>query len=536
MLPFDESVAALRLFAHVPGYLRHPVEPDQARAMLQGWRERRSSDFVRLVRECIYPQPRHPYRRLLALAGCEPGDLERLVEREGLEGALQLLFQQGAYLTVDEFKGRRPAVRGSASIEVSPGLLRPPGLAGAAGNQSSGSRGSRTLAPFGIAHMRNRAAAYCGEFEARGGLSWVKAIWDVPGGAIANVLRFSGFGAPIARWFSLVEASAPGLDVRYRLAELALHWGSLLARIRLPRPYRVPMDEPLPIARWMAEVLQAGGVPHLFGYLSPAVQLCQAAQRAGIDLSGAQLTVTGEPLTLARAEVMRRAGVNAMSRYGTAEAGSLAAGCAAPTWSDEHHVLEYGVAVIGAGPAGPARGLPADALLVSSLRAAAPYTLVNLSLGDRATLVRRDCGCPLEQLGWTRHLHSIRSFEKLTAAGMTFLDVDVVRVLEQVLPARFGGGPMHYQLVEGEGLDGRAAVRLVIDPAVGMLDAEAVGTAFLAVLGTGSGAERVMSEVWRTPGLLQVERRKPYRTASGKILHIHRETNPVASTADTASR
>jgi len=31
--------------------------------------------------------------------------------------------------------------------------------------------------------------------------------------------------------------------------------------------------------------------------------------------------------------------------------------------------------------------------------------------------------------GWDTHIHSIRSPEKLTAGGMSFLDTDVVRVI-----------------------------------------------------------------------------------------------------------
>ncbi len=71
-------------------------------------------------------------------------------------------------------------------------------------------------------------------------------------------------------------------------------------------------------------------------------------------------------------------------------------------------------------------------------------------MGDQAVVSERACGCPYQQLGWTTHLHGIRSFEKLTAAGMTFLDTDVIRVLEEVLPGRFGGIPSDYQLVEEE--------------------------------------------------------------------------------------
>jgi len=92
--------------------------------------------------------------------------------------------------------------------------------------------------------------------------------------------------------------------------------------------------------------------------------------------------------------------------------------------------------------------LPSKALLVTSIYLPmAKLILLNVSLGDQAEIERRNCGCPVEKLGWSTHLHSIRSFEKLTAGGMTFVDADLIRTLEEILPARFGGGPTDYQLV-----------------------------------------------------------------------------------------
>ena len=75
---------------------------------------------------------------------------------------------------------------------------------------------------------------------------------------------------------------------------------------------------------------------------------------------------------------------------------------------------------------------------------------LNLSLGDQGWLDEQDCGCPYRGIGWTTRFRAIESFEKLKAAGMTFLDTDVIRILEADLPARFGGGPTDYQLVEEE--------------------------------------------------------------------------------------
>jgi hypothetical protein len=101
-------------------------------------------------------------------------------------------------------------------------------------------------------------------------------------------------------------------------------------------------------------------------------------------------------------------------------------------------------------------------------------------------------------------------------------------VLEEVLPARFGGGPTDYQLVEEEAEGGLARVRLLVRPEVGPMDPDAVATAFLAAIAAGGGAERIMGQVWRDGQVLRVERRAPFATASGKILHLYSRPEPFA--------
>ena len=209
--------------------------------------------------------------------------------------------------------------------------------------------------------------------------------------------------------------------------------------------------------------------------------------------------------------------------------GDISEGCLEPAASDDVHLLHDLYALIQAGPDGQRAGLPANALFVSTLRPTAPFILLNVSMGDQAELTRRACGCPLERLGWTTHLHTIRSYEKLTAGGMTFLDTDVVRVLEEVLPARFGGGPLDYQLIEGEGPDGAPRVDLLVHPAVGPLLEQDLVEAFLTAIGPGSGAERLMALNWQQAGLLRVQRRAPLATATGKILHLAQEPRPASA-------
>ncbi len=203
--------------------------------------------------------------------------------------------------------------------------------------------------------------------------------------------------------------------------------------------------------------------------------------------------------------------------YGSVDSGgSIGYGCLAAEAPDEVHVFSDLNAVIEA----DRRPFPAGALLVSSLRPTAPFILLNVSMGDRATMTGRRCGCPLEMLGWRTHLHSIRSYEKLTAGGVTFDDTHVIRVLEEVLPRRFGGGPADYQLVEGDGSNGQPHLRLLVRPSIGPLDAATVSEVFLDALGSDSEVMRAMAEQWRQASVLCVERREPHATASGKILHL----------------
>jgi hypothetical protein len=336
-----------------------------------------------------------------------------------------------------------------------------------------------------------------------------------------TALEFSALGTPPRAWFTTVAATSPGLHPRYRWSVRALRWGSRLAGVPLPAPEFVAPGEALRIARWMAAVLRDGATPHVYTPVSTAVAVALAARDAGVPLAGGRFTVGSEPLTAARLASVRAAGAEVVSGYGTIEAGRVGFGCLIPAVSDDVHLLHDLVAVVQAGAEGPPRGLPPDALLITSLRPTAPLVLLNVSLGDQAVVDARACGCPMAAAGWSTRLHTIRSFEKLTLGGMTFLDTDVVRVLDEVLPARFGGGPTAYQLVEEDDSAGRPVLRLLVDPRVGALDPSAVAKAFLAEIGTGASAGRVMALHWRAAGWPRVERRAPLATPTGKILHLH---------------
>ena len=531
---FAEARAGLRFSAGVPRLLRHRTRVDAAPSVVRRRREARAAAFLTMVRRGVYENPRSPYRALLRHAACEYGDLEALVRRDGVEGALGVLLRQGVYLTVNELKGRSRAVRGGTTVVAGPERLRNPAAALHVPVRTGGSRGGGTAILLDLKFVSECSVNTSLGLAARGGDRWLKAHWLVPGSsALARVLEYASFGSLPVRWFSQIDPRQSGLHPRYRWSARIMRWASRLALRPLPRLRYVPLENPAPIASWMASVVASGETPHLYTYPSCAMRVCETAAAQGIPIRGAQFTLVGEPVTVARLDVIRGVGAQAAPRYAATDVGPLGDGCLAPDAADDVHFYDDLHALIQSEGDERLPELPRGALLVSTLRPTAPFVLLNASLGDRATVSRRACGCPMEGFGWTTHLHAIRSYEKLTVGGMNFADSEVIAILEETLPRRFGGAPTDYQLVEDQTAAGRPRLRLLVHPRVGPVDAARVADVFLAALGHGSGVERVIELQWRDLGLLEVERRVPRTTATGKILHLHAEREAVpAGVAD----
>jgi len=520
---FGDIASGIRMLTRLPPILRRPLTSEEAHAILRDHLKNRERNFLTLARDGIYGNPRSPYRRLLESAGCAYDDLEQLVRKDGLESAVYSLYRQGVYLTVDEHKGRRPVVRGNMTFRIAPADLHNPSLRSDMFGRTSSSRGSSTLVPLEFASVRRQTTELFIDLQARGGLNWLHSIWLMPGGgALVRMIRYTFCGAAPDQWFSLGDLKSSGLHSRYLWSSRVLRWASLMAGFPLPPPKYVGLQNPLPIARWMEKVLSSGRTPHLHSYPSCIVRICQTAFDHGITLRGAQFTMGGEPTTAARLAVVEAVSARASIRYATSEASILGLGCIAPEEPDDVHFLHDRCAVIQPGDESPP-GIPAEALLVTSILPRCRTILLNVSLGDQATVMQRRCGCAMDALGWTTHLHTIRSFEKLTAGGVTFLDTDLIHVLEEILPVRFGGGPTDYQIVDEETDDGSPRVRLLVHPRLGPLSVDDVRRAFLDAIGEGSGVERVMMLVWRDAGLPIIERMEPKVTAGGKILHVHLE-------------
>lgn len=502
-------------------YLRRPLTLQEAHRRLGDCLQRRSERFLDRLRRDVFGQPDSLYQAFFRHAGCQYGDIENVVRSDGVGAALLGLFREGVYLTIDEFKGRISIRRGSFERPPLTTELRSPRASGHLTASSGGSRSSGTAVFFDFGFVRDCAANVLLCLDAYGGSGWRKGDWETPGaGARFRLLKFAAFGSSPEAWFSQIDPRDPSMPSMLRYSTAAFHWASRLAGRTIPYPVYAGLLDPTPVAEWLARVLKEGGVPLLFTFPGSAVRLCLTAAEKGINIAGSHFMLSGEPITSARLATLRRTGAIPIPRYGSVETGAIGYGCLCGNQPDEIHAVTDMHALIHAG-SGNAAGLPEKALLITNLHSMSPFLMINVSMGDQAELEPSRCDCPLARLGWTTTLHQIRSYEKLTGNGVTFLGVELIRILEQVLPTRFGGAPTDYQLIEEEDSDGQPRVSLLVHPSIAQADEGQIAEQFLSELAAQSPASGLMVRLWRDSGTFRIVRRPPMISRAGKILHLH---------------
>ncbi len=517
----------LRMAVHyargVVDFWRAPFEPAAAAEMVRRDMAARQAQFADMLRRWVYGYPASPYLPLLQAAGISVDQAAALVTAHGVEGALGRLYEAGVYVTLDEFKAKRPIQRGRVEFETHANTFDHPAGRGHIETHSGATRSSGTRLVIDMRDMATElpARALCQEACGMNGLPF--AMWRPAPPALAglkNSIECLKLGAPMVHWFSHTRPYATSGKSAY--LTWSTHILSALMGRRVPLPRHVSADHPEVVARWLAEERARGRQVLLDTIASSAVRVCLAARELGLDISGHVVRTGGEPLTPAKVAILRQAGLTPWTFYSITEAGKIGMCCGDPVAADDQHILGYRVAVIQRPKSVAGWETPVEALYVSRLGEHMPRIMLNVETGDYGVLERRACGCALGAAGLDWHLHTIRSYEKLTSAGMHFAGVDLLDLLEVALPTRFGGGPTDYQLVERE-RDGQTQTDLLIAPSVGPLDPEQVIAFALDHLRRRATAGRAMTDIWRDSGVLRVVREAPHLTRAAKIQPLHIE-------------
>jgi hypothetical protein len=514
-----ELRSSARFFRGLGSYLRQPLSPEDAPRLLERQLVLREEAFLRILDRGVFDNRRSVYRRLLRHAGVEQGDLARMVRTDGLESALGRLHRAGVYVTLEEFKARRPIIRPGLEIPAKEEDFDNPLLARHYEARSGGSRSAGRRIVVDLDLLAHEAAYHSMFLSGHGLTGRPFAAWHtVPPGAagIKCVLYEAKLGRAAERWFTQL-ASGPGFS-QYSLFTRCTTGASRVWGRPVPQPEYAPADDPRPVVRWLAEKVASGTPGVVSTNPSSAVRACVAACAEGVDISGSVFLVGGEPYTPAKARLIAEAGGRVVSVYAMAELGLIGIGCPSSRALDEVHLFSDKLAVVqrekpmgGGGSVG--------SFLFTTLLPSCPKLMLNVESGDYGFLETRSCDCPFGEVGLSRHIGGIRSYEKLTSEGTAFLGSDLITLVEETLPARFGGRPTDYQLVEDDE-GGLPKVAIVVSPRVGGLDEEKLVQTVLRSLNSDAGKGQ-MARVWREGQTLSVVRREPYAGPTSKVQPLH---------------
>jgi hypothetical protein len=513
-----------RFLSRLPHFLTRQITPKDGSAYIAVGLANRGARFLHIARRSIYGNPRSPYLPLLRNAGCEAGDLERMVRHAGLEDTLGSLADAGVRITVDEYKGRAPIDRDQMKMEHTEHDFDNPASDKHIEARTGGSRSAGTRTVFDLDFLAaNWVCHIAVMLESIGAYSFPYGIWYpiLPGAGPLVALCYAKAGKSPTRWFSPIKARDINPDLKTQVATKVLVAASRLGGVAMPFPEFVALDDAVIVARWVHQMIRTHGGCVLNTYPGAAVRVCQAATKNGWDLSGLTILSAGEPMTDAKVDEMTRVGARLMPIYSAIDVGCIGFGCHNPVSCDEIHFFSDDFAIIQRQREVPHSKATVDSLLLTSLCPLSPKVLLNVETGDYGVIERRVCGCPWEKLGFDHHMHTIRAFDKLTSAGMTFIGTDLLRVIEEVLPARFGGAPTDYQMVEEEEDGGLTRMSVVVSPQLGQIDEKELKRIILEALSRGTVAHRMMAKMWQSSGTLRIVRERPEATAAGKLLPLH---------------
>ncbi len=343
-------------------------------------------------------------------------------------------------------------------------------------------------------------------------------LWSTYLTGFKRTVQYTVMGRPPQRWFCYADQGDWATTLLIKAARL-------LIGLSVPQPELIPSDRVLDVARYISWANTPRGIL-VTAFVNPALRLMLAAEEAGIRLGNVAFVVGGEPLTPLKRRQFEQRGFSVYSLFSSSESGPIAWACPVPQESDDLHVLTDRLALRQYQRTVDRDGATVAAYMLTSILPDARYVMVNMESGDYGGLEVRRCGCFLDSLGYHLHVFAIRSFEKLTAEGITFIGPDLITLLEEVLPREFGGDSRHYQLVEGEDSQGFTKLYVLASPRLGEVDHEALRQTVLREIGRrhlSQGTGPYVQRIWDGANTIQVLRREPLATATGKILHLHRD-------------
>ena len=497
---------------------RTPVDLNY-RETLRGFVKNRETSFLDIARR-VLAVAEHPYSQLFDVARCAYADLESGVRRNGLDATLSDLMREGVYLTLDEFRCATEIVRGGRHIRAAMtdwDNARGKGPLQAVSSGSSGGRGIRTHSGLAFANYALLGLNLLGdEFLLHEKSAVVLILPILPGSGIGACLSLGRIGHPPERWYAL--GGGTQRNWHYKAVTAAIVTRLRLAGAKVPHPIYLEPDDFRPVAEFLAQRKREGVRPALGGMVSSISRVAAAAVDHGIDVRGTFAMVAGESLTDAKRAVIESAGMAVFPCYGASDFGMIGLPCLQMSSGNCVHVASSSIALVPRRIEDPFGDEEVNSLHVTGVLPFAPRVLINVEIGDTGVVEPATCDCEFSRLGYNLQIRDIAAFSKICGQGGTIRATEVLRLLEEGLPARFGGRAGDYQLLEVEG-NAQTDMVLRISPRMGVASPEDVLEYFLRECRSLYGGALAVLQWTQSKGM-RVEVKEPVLAQTGKFRAI----------------
>ena len=522
-----DTLAFIKMFARFPfalrKFAREPLTVAKAHDLVRERMRNRADTLLRVLERGVFSQPSSPYLALFRHAGCDLADVRALLAQNTVEDTLTTLRNAGVYVEFEEFKGRKPIARSGLEIPVTPLDFDNPVARRDFTVRTGGSTGLPTLVSQDLDHVAEKAPIQMLMLDAYGLIGAPSAHWMhiLPGNGFRFLLQRAYAAEWSKHWYSSMGWREHKEWPRFTAATFYMVGAARAAGLRIPFPEFVPLQDAIIVARWISKTVARHGRCLLNSNVSHAMRACIAAREAGLSLDGATFRIGGEPVTTAKAEFMRDMGVRVIAGYGMVEVSNIGLGCPHGVDSGDLHLSMDTMALITHPHEVADTGISVPAFQLTTLSDTAGKLMLNVEVDDCGIVERRACGCAFEEAGLDIHLRDIRSYSKLVGEGVTLVGNEMIQILEGVLPLRFGGSSLDYQLLEEEDASHLTRLYLVISPRVHIADENAVIEAVHDALAASSASAGLASALWRQADSLRIRRAEPVWTARGKLMPLH---------------
>jgi hypothetical protein len=518
----SEFVAFARFLAGLPRLVRRRMSVPEAIAIVRERLAKREQNFLGVVERSIYGVPSSPYRALLQAAGYKLEDLREMVCRDGLEPTLLSLRHDGVYVSFEEFKGIQPVVRGSLTFQPQPADFDNPAARRYYTTTTGGSTGVGRRVQLDLHHLEALLPLRIVVRHVQGVVGIPAASWSdlPPAGGLQGVLLHAAAGEAATDWFCARLNGPDRSPWRFRAATFTALGVARMAGASVNWPRPLPFERAHELAAWARDKVRSHGACTVHASVSRILRIAVAAREHGIDLTGTVLRGGGEPPTEAKVAQILATGASFRSSYAFSEVGTVGSSCINTSGPNDQHFMQDHLAMIQARRPVPGFDIEVSALCFTSLLPTSPKLLFNVESDDYATVDDTPCGCEWERLGFPTHIRDIRSFRKLTGEGVTLVGSHMERILDELLPARFGGSALDYQFAEEE--DERGFTRLVlrISPAITLGTDQDAADFVLGALGDVNAGGALMRSTIREAGMLLIRREAPTMTGRGKLMPL----------------